>query len=321
MVSIPFFTWFYTSQVVQDFFHQQYLVSLVVVFLLKQSGIQKVKCKGKIHRFCHGFCWTSWKRKIHTLNPKWNKFWLVVFFTNPICKIWAKKRVHLPQFSGWKFKKKHLSCPPPRKQVGFGFINQSNPRFDPTTPNHLGREQESTHFSSQFACPYRLSQICSVERKAQGLRIQEESYWHPIFHLDLGEGWWIVMKDFAMFFNLHLLKSFRRVTCEIMWSTHGHQLKKACIAKANQTFNYPLCQSPTAKHQKSRIFTIMKAYTEQHKDATNPSTSLSTHIPWLTPITRGKQKFSPRNTDGLIIKVVPSLFPGLDLRPFGAWNK
>ena len=65
----------------------------------------------------------------------------------------------------------------------------------------------------------------------------------------------------------------------------------------------------------------MKAYTEQHKDATNPSTSLSTHIPWLTPITRGKQKFSPRNTDGLIIKVVPSLFPGLDLRPFGAWNK
>lgn len=56
-----------------------------------------------------------------------------------------------------------------------------------------------------------------------------------------------------------------------------------------------------SKHQKSRICTILKSIA-------NPSTSLCTHIPWLTPITRGKNMYncSPRNTDWLIIKVVPS---------------
>ena len=106
MVSIPFFTWFYTSQVVQDFFHQQYLVSLVVVFF-SNCGIRKVKSNGKIHRNCHGLWWWTSLTKRKKIIPSAPKKQVLVggFFTNPICKIFAKNGFIFPNVRGENSKK------------------------------------------------------------------------------------------------------------------------------------------------------------------------------------------------------------------------
>ena len=93
-------------------------------------------------------------------------------FHQPIWKILSQNGFIFPNFRG-ENSKKTFELPTTQETSWIWLHQQIQPTVrphNPSQPNHLGREQESTHFSSQFASPYRQSQIGSVERKAQGFR-------------------------------------------------------------------------------------------------------------------------------------------------------